>query len=184
MAETGAASDELRPAKAHTVQETAERLFERVIFTSRWLLAPIYLGLSACLIVLLIKFARQLYDLFSRAFVAEGNEVIVAILSLIDISLMANLLLMVIFAGYESFVSRLEHANRLEWMGQISFGDLKLKLLASIVAISAIQVLEGFMKVSQASDRELAWLIGIHVTFVVTGVLLALMDRLSVRDSQ
>lgn len=173
-------------------RHVAERALERTLFASRWLLAPIYLGLSVCLIVILVKFARQLYHLFSRILVSEGNEVIVEILSLIDISLMANLLLMVIFAGYESFVSRLnatDHSDhldrgrvdsdRLEWMGQIGFGDLKLKLLASIVAISAIQLLEGFMKVGQVSDRELGWLVGIHVVFVVSGVLLALMDRLS-----
>ncbi len=163
-------------------RHVAERALERTLFASRWLLAPIYLGLSLCLVVILVKFARQLYHLFSRILVSEGNEVIVEILSLIDISLMANLLLMVIFAGYESFVSRLNathHQDRLEWMGQIGFGDLKLKLLASIVAISAIQLLEGFMKVGQVSDRELTWLVGIHVVFVVSGVLLALMDRLS-----
>lgn len=179
MAEIGSVPDRLAPATHHRAQQPIERIFEKVLFASRWLMAPIYLGLGACLVVLLIKFTRQLYDLFSRAFVSEGNEVIVGILSLIDISLMANLLLMVIFAGYESFVSRLDHADRLEWMGQIGFSDLKLKLLASIVAISAIQVLEGFMRLGHASDRELAWLLGIHVTFVVTGVLLALMDRLS-----
>ena len=97
---------------------------------------------------------------------------------------MANLLLIVIFAGYESFISRMDldgHAVRLDWMGQVGFGDLKLKLMASIVAISAIHVLEEFMNVDHATDRDLAWVLGIHVAFVVSGVLLAVMDKLTAR---
>jgi uncharacterized protein (TIGR00645 family) len=97
---------------------------------------------------------------------------------------MANLLLMVIFAGYESFVSRLdveEGAVRLDWMGQVGFGDLKLKLMASIVAISAIHVLEEFMNIGHLSDRDLAWVVGIHMVFIVSGVLLAVMDWLTER---
>jgi uncharacterized protein (TIGR00645 family) len=89
---------------------------------------------------------------------------------------------MVMFAGYETFVSRLDtasHQERLDWMGQIGFGDIKLKLMASIVAISAIRVLEEFMNIEHVTNRELAWLVGIHMAFVVSGLLLALMDRLS-----
>ena len=159
-----------------------ERLIERTIFGSRWLLAPFYLGLIIGLLALLAKFALRTVDLLAHVLSASANNVIVGILSLIDLSLMANLLLMVIFAGYESFVSRLdvgEHAARLDWMGQVGFGDLKLKLMASIVAISAIHVLEGFMDAGHLSDRDLAWLVGIHMVFVVSGVLLAVMDRIA-----
>lgn len=162
-----------------------ERLIERTIFGSRWLLAPFYLGLILGLVVLLAKFVQQTIALLARALAADGSEIIVGILSLIDLSLMANLLLMVIFAGYESFVSRLEvqaHEVRLDWMGQIGFGDLKLKLMASIVAISAIRVLEEFMNVEHLSDRTLAWYVGIHLAFVVSGVLLAVMDRITGRE--
>lgn len=166
------------PARASAV----ERLIERAIFGSRWLLAPFYLGLVLGLAALLAKFAQKLIDLVLQVFSTGGNDVIVAILSLIDLSLMANLLLMVMFAGYESFVSRMDlggDAARLNWMGQVGFGDLKLKLMASIVAISAIHVLEEFMNVDHASDRDLAWVVGIHLVFVVSGVLLACMDRLT-----
>jgi uncharacterized protein (TIGR00645 family) len=162
----------------------AQRVFERVIFSSRWLLAPFYFGLAASLVALLIKFAQETFHLLAHAVSATGNEITIGILSLIDLSLVANLLLMVIFAGYESFVSRLDiasHHERLEWMGQIGFSDLKLKLMASIVAISAIRVLEGFMTAEQTTNRELGWLVGIHLTFVVSAVLLAVMDRLSDR---
>ena len=162
-----------------------ERAIERMIFASRWLLAPFYLGLILGFVVLLARFVQQIAALLANALAATGNEVIVGILSLIDLSLMANLLLIVIFAGYESFVSRLDveaDAGRLAWMGQIGFGDLKLKLMASIVAISAIQLLEAFMEIGHLGDRDLAWLVGIHVTFVVSGVLLAAMDRMTGRE--
>jgi uncharacterized protein (TIGR00645 family) len=162
----------------------AERLIERTIFGSRWLLAPFYLGLIFGLVALLAKFALRVVDLLGHLLSGGGNEITIGILSLIDLSLMANLLLMVIFAGYESFISRLdvgEGGVRLDWMGQVGFGDLKLKLLASIVAISAIHVLEGFLGAEHESDRTLAWLVGIHMAFVVSAVLLALMDRLSGR---
>lgn len=157
-----------------------ERVFENVIFGSRWLLAPFYLGLALSLCILLVKFVQQAIGLLMHAVSTDGSEVIVGILALIDLSLMANLLLMVIFAGYESFVSRLDvdgQQDRLGWMGQIGFGDLKLKLMASIVAISAIHLLEAFMNTEHLTDRKLAWLVGIHMAFVTSGVLLALMDR-------
>ena len=162
-----------------------ERLIEQVIFGSRWLLAPFYLGLILGLVALLAKFALRVVDLVGHVLSASSNEVTIGILSLIDLSLMANLVLMVIFAGYEGFISRLdvgEGGVRLDWMGQVGFGDLKLKLLASIVAISAIHVLEGFLGAGHESDRDLAWLVGIHMAFVVSAVLLALMDRLAGRD--
>ncbi len=161
------------------------RLIERVIFGSRWLLAPFYLGLILGLVALLVKFAQRLATLLAHVLDASGNEIIVSVLSLVDLSLMANLLLIVMFSGYESFVSRLDvegHAVRLDWMGQVGFGDLKLKLMASLVAISAIRVLEEFMTVEHLSNRDLAWLVGIHLVFVVSGVLLAVMDRITGRE--
>jgi uncharacterized protein (TIGR00645 family) len=161
-----------------------ERVFENVIFGSRWILAPFYLGLSISLCILLVKFVQQAFELLVHAVSTDGSEIIVGILALIDLSLMANLLLMVIFAGYESFVSRLDvdgQQERLQWMGQVGFGDLKLKLMASIVAISAIHLLEAFMNAENMSDRKLGWLVGIHMAFVTSGVLLALMDRVAGR---
>ncbi len=162
----------------------AQQVFERTIFLSRWLLAPFYLGLAISLGVLLIKFAQETFTLLTHALPVNGTDVTITILSLIDLSLLGNLVLLVMFAGYETFVSRLDtasHQERLEWMGQIGFGDIKLKLMASIVAISAIHVLEEFMNIDHVTNRELAWFVGIHLAFVVSGLLLALMDRLSER---
>ena len=107
---------------------------------------------------------------------------IIAVLGLVDLSLVANLVLMVIFAGYENFVSRMhlgDDPDRPGWMDHVGFGELKLKLMTSIVAISAIHVLEDFMNAASLQDRDLAWRAGLLLLFVLIGVLLALMDRLS-----
>ena len=161
-----------------------ERAIERVVFTSRWLLAPIYVGLSAGLLVLLVKFFQGIVALLSHALVATGSNVIVEVLGLIDLSLMAGLLMIVMFAGYENFVSGLDAegiTDKPSWMGKVSFTDMKLKLMASIVAISAIRLLEYFMNLADVPDRDLAWGMGLHMTFVVSGLLLAVMDRLTVK---
>ncbi len=166
------------------MQNRLETAFERALFSFRWLLAPIYFGLGLSLLVLLYKFVGSAWKLVLSAVAGNGDAIVVGLLGLIDISLMANLLLMVIFAGYENYVSRIhvgEHADRPSWMGEIGFSEIKLKLMTSIVAISAIHVLEDFMDIGHVSDRELGWAAGLHVMFVVTAVLLAYMDRLSAK---
>jgi uncharacterized protein (TIGR00645 family) len=160
-----------------------ERLIERILFMSRWMLAPLYLGLVVSLVVLVITFFKKLYAFALKAFESSEAEVIVGVLSLIDLTLAGGLILIVVFSGYENFVSRIEtnnHPDWPEWMGKVDFAGLKLKLLSSIVAISAIQVLKGFMDVSKTSDRELMWLVVIHLVFVVSGIFLALTDRIEV----
>jgi uncharacterized protein (TIGR00645 family) len=169
----------LLSSEPHT---TAERLVERTIFASRWLLAPFYVGLAVSLVILLIKFGQKTVKLLSDAFLSTSSEVITNVLSLIDLSLIASLVLMVMLPCYENFVSRFElegHKYKPSWMGHVDFGDLKVKLLTSIVAISAIHVLEAFMNIGPASDRELAWSVGILIAFVVAALLLAIMNRLS-----
>ncbi|MDD5392504.1 MAG: TIGR00645 family protein [Thiothrix sp.] len=165
-----------------------ENNFEHFLFTSRWLIAPVYLALVVALLVLLVKTAKQLWVLVSTVMTADGNEIIVGVLSIVDISLIMNLLIIIIFSGYENFVSKMEdlhgHADRPDWMGHIGFTDLKLKLIGSIVAISGIELLKAFMAVDTYSDRHMGWMLGIHLTFVVSGVLYALMDKLSHHDSQ
>jgi uncharacterized protein (TIGR00645 family) len=163
-----------------------ERNLERGIFASRWLLAPFYVGLVGSLVLLLIKFVQEFIHLVPRILELSDTEALLGVLTLVDLSLAANLLLMVIFAGYENFVSKIDaadHEDRPDWMGKIDYGGLKLKLLTSIVAISAIQLLKGFMNVGETSSEDLAWMVGIHLTFVVSGVLLAWMDRLAPHGS-
>ena len=165
----------------HHASNPVERGFERLIFMSRWLLAPFYLGLALALLVLLYDFVMRAAHMVTHLQDSGHDTIIIAILGLIDLSLMGNLVLMVMFAGYESFISKLhieDHNDRLDWMGEIGFGDLKLKLMTSIVAISAIRLLESFMDIENLDNRELAWTVGIHLTFIVSGLLLALMERL------
>lgn len=162
-----------------------ERLFEGVLFSSRWLLAPFFAGLAIALVILLIKFLAELAHVALTAFSASEADVILGVLSLVDLTLTGSLLVIVIFSGYENFVSKIDHSNHRdwpEWMGTIDFTALKLKLLSSIVAISAIQLLKQFWAIKAVSDRELWWSVSIHLVFVVSSVLLALSDWIQVKS--
>ena len=162
-----------------------EPALEATLFASRWLLAPFYLGLALSIVVLLIKFVEEFLHIAADAFHSTEASVILGVLSLVDLALTGSLLVIVIFSGYENFVSRIDHSGHKdwpEWMGTIDFTALKLKLLSSIVAISAIQLLKQFMEVKTASDRDLFWYVVIHLVFVGSSVLLALSDRISVGD--
>lgn len=156
---------------------------EAVLFNSRWLLAPFYIGLVLSLVVLLYKFFAALVEFVMHVGALTEADIILSVLSLIDVSLIGNLILIVIFSGYENFVSRLDpqgHPDWPEWMTKIDFSGLKQKLLGSIVAISAIQVLKAFMNIDKVfSSEKLMWLVGIHLTFVVSALLLAISDRIS-----
>lgn len=159
-----------------------ERGLESLLFASRWVMAPFYLGLVVALVVLMVVFVHDIFNELPLVFTLDETGVILWVLTLIDLSLAANLLVMVIFAGYENFVSKLEtegHPDRPEWMGKIDFSAMKLKLVASIVAISAIHLLKAFMAVDDYTQEHILLLIAIHLTFVISGVLLAFMDYLA-----
>jgi uncharacterized protein (TIGR00645 family) len=172
------------------VKHQIERILESTLFASRWLMAPIYIGLALALVGLVIVFTRELIHEAEGLLTMDPDQGILAILSLIDLSLAGNLLLIVIFSGYENFVSRIDKTtaeDRPEWMGTVDFSALKMKLLASIIAISAVALLKQFMIMGEpgAMTREqLIFLIVIHLTFVVSGVLMALMDWLSGQSSK
>jgi uncharacterized protein (TIGR00645 family) len=167
-----------------------EKFTERVLFAARWLMAPFYLGLIIALIVLFSEFAAILTVYVRTAglalFGAGGGfgeeEAILGALSLIDLTLMGSLILIVVYSGYENFVSRIrtgEHADWPDWMTKVDFTQLKQKLLASIVLISGVQVLKAFMTVEKTTDRDLMWLVGIHFTLVLSAVAFAISDWLS-----
>ena len=162
-----------------------ERHLEMWLFRSRWLMAPFYVGLVVALAALLVVFVKAGIKEASQLGSMSPEGAILMALTLIDLSLAGNLLLIVIFSGYENFVSKIDTGNdedRPGWMGTVDFSGLKLKLVASIVAISAIALLKAFMELAEGKDipdRYLAWLVGIHLVFVVSGVLLALMDWLA-----
>lgn len=156
-----------------------ERLIERSLFASRWMMAPMYVGLAGALIILLWVFLNELLRFGLSVPSMTVDDAVLGVLALIDLSLAANLLLIVIFSGYENFVSRMdltEHKDRPEWQGEVDFSGLKLKLVASIVAISGIHLLKVFMDVGKYPAEKIRWMVIIHLVFVISGVLLALMD--------
>jgi uncharacterized protein (TIGR00645 family) len=159
--------------------------FERFLFASRFLLAPLYLALAVSLVALLGKGGLHLYQLLTQLPTLNDEAVLLSELAIVDLTLTASLVVIVLLSGYTNFVAPVlmrEDDGRPHWIAEIDFSELKLKLMASIVAISAIKLLEGFMDVTHASDRELYWLAGIHLTFVVSTLLLALADRVSHRN--
>jgi len=181
----GATPVELDRAKP-TVLDRVEHGLEAVLFASRWLMAPFYLLMVAALAMLLVKFAQESWHIVTHTLVMTEAQAVLAVLSLIDITLTGNLLLMVLFAGYENFVSKMDigdHKDRPDWMGKVDFAGLKLKLVASIVAISGINLLKNFMALepgvmTSAKEHQLFWMIAIHLVFIASGVMLAFMDKL------
>jgi uncharacterized protein (TIGR00645 family) len=180
---TASESEQPDSSRPDHVPKPVERAVERILFNSRWLMAPFYLGLVISLAVLLFKFVLMLWEFVVHAVVAKESDIILGVLSLIDVSLTGNLILIVVFSGYENFVSRIDpggHPDWPEWMTKVDFAGLKQKLLASIVAISAIQVLKAFMNIDSVFDpAKLGWLLGIHLLFVISTLILALSDRLT-----
>ena len=161
-----------------------EHFLERFIFASRWLLAPFYIGLVLAIGLLLVKFVKEFFNLLPTVFSGNSGDVMVGVLTLVDVALVANLLLIIVFAGYENFVSKINTGNsedRPDWMGHVSFSDLKIKVIGSIVAISGIELLKAFVNVDAYTTEQLAWKVGLHMAFVVSGVLFAVMDKLSTK---
>jgi uncharacterized protein (TIGR00645 family) len=163
-----------------------ERVIESGIFKSRWIVAPFYIGLVIALGMLLVVFVEQLAQTATKIFTLGTEEVILGVLALIDLSLAANLVIIVVFSGYENFISKIDTGDsedRPSWMGTLDFSGLKMKLIGSIVAISAISLLRSFMELTQPQaaidNAKLAWLVGLHMTFLASGVFFALMDWLA-----
>ncbi|MBU6156946.1 MAG: TIGR00645 family protein [Alphaproteobacteria bacterium] len=162
-----------------------DKYLEEGMFRSRWIMAPFYVGLVLTLAVLLVKFAQELILFAPTVLEVSEAKVILGVLTLIDLVLAGNLLLMVIFAGYENFVSKIDTGNsedRPDWMGKVDFSGLKLKLIGSIVAISGIHLLKAFMDLKEIDKENLMWLVIIHMAFVISGVLFAVMDYLTARS--
>ena len=164
------------------MRKTIEHNLEAGIFASRWLLAPFYAGLSLSLALLLITFVREFVEFIPEALHSSPSYVIVTVLSLVDVVMVANLVLIIVFAGYEIFVSKIntsDSEDRPDWMGLVSFSDLKIKLMGTIVAISGIELLKTFVNIKAHEPSEIYLRIGLHLTFVVSGLLFAIMDRIS-----
>lgn len=176
--------NETPKAESNFWSSTAHNL-EVIIFGSRWLLTPLYLGLIVALLVVTVKFLQSTFKMVSHIGSNSIHTFTLDLLGMLDLVLLANLILIVLFAGYENFVSKIEIAessvDRPKWMGNVDFSSLKIKLIGSLVAISLIELLKDFIELADVSkiDEGVIWRVIIHLTFVVSGVLFAVMDKIS-----
>lgn len=159
-----------------------EKHLETLMYASRWLMAPIYLGLSLVLIALGIKFFQEIFHLLPNILQTKEADLILVVLSMIDIALVGGLIVMVMFSGYENFVSRLDiddSAEKLNWLGKVDSGSLKNKVAASIVAISSIHLLKVFMDTPNIDNDKIMWYLLIHITFVLSAFVMGYLDKLT-----
>ena len=163
-------------------QEKIERSLERLMYASRWILAPIYFGLSLALLALSVKFFQELYHFIPFILELDESQLVLKLLSLIDLTLVGSLIVIVMFSGYENFVSQMDICNtaeKLEWLGTHDYGSLKIKVAASIVAISSIHLLKVFMNINATSNDKLKWYVLIHLTLVMSALLMSYLDKLT-----
>lgn len=159
-----------------------ESTVERILYASRWILAPLYLGLSLALVLLSIKFFQEVLHFFPLILSTTESDLVLVILSLVDLSLVGGLIVMVMLSGYENFVSRIdirEGDEKLSWLGKLDAGSLKQKVAASIVAISSIHLLQIFMNAEHVTNDKLMWYVIIHLTFVLSAIGMAWVDRMN-----
>ena len=155
---------------------------ERLMYASRLLLAPIYVGLSLALFALFIKFFQELYHFIPFILELDESQLVLKLLSLIDLTLVGSLIVIVMFSGYENFVSRLdigESTEKLEWLGTHDYGALKMKVASSIVAISSIHLLKIFMNIETTDNDKVMWYALVHLTFVISALLMGYLDKVT-----
>jgi len=162
-----------------------ERWVEKLLFASRWILAPVYLGMSLALLALGIKFFAEVYHLLGTIMDVTEADMVLRLLALVDMVLVGSLIVMVMFSGYENFVSKIDvkdGGDSLGWLGKLDASSLKLKVAASIVAISSIHLLRAFMGIASSDEIDndrMLWYVVIHLTFVVSAVMMGVLDRMS-----
>jgi len=157
-----------------------ERIIERLIYSSRWILAPIYLGMSIALMALAVKFFQEVYHFIPAILDMDDDQLTLKLLTFIDLTLVGSLTVIVMFSGYDNFVSRLDIAEgveKLSWLGTHDYGSLKMKVASSIVAISSIHLLKIFMNVEQIANDKLLWYVLIHLTFVVSAFMMGILEK-------
>ncbi|MFT0211277.1 TIGR00645 family protein [Pseudomonas sp. F1_0610] len=159
-----------------------ERILEKVLYSSRWIVAPIYIGLSLVLLALAIKFFQEIFHIVPIIFTMKEADLVLVTLSLIDIALVAGLIVMVMFSSYENFVSRIDlddSVEKLSWLGKLDASSLKNKVAASIVAISSIHLLRVFMSAQSTDNDKIMWYMLLHMTFVVSAFAMGYLDKIS-----
>ncbi|MCF7987074.1 MAG: TIGR00645 family protein [Methylovulum sp.] len=163
-------------------KQSIEHSMERLIYASRWILAPIYLGMSLILMALFVKFFQELYEFIPHLFEIGETDFILTLLTLIDLTLVGSLIVLIMFSGYENFVSRLdigETTEKLEWLGTHDYGSMKIKVASSIVAISSIHLLKIFMNINATENDKLLWYVVIHLTLVISALLMGYLDKIT-----
>ncbi len=159
-----------------------ERAVERLMYASRWLLAPVYAGMSLALLALAIKFFQDMYHVLPDILRLSEADLVLALLSLVDLALVGSLIVIVMFSGYENFVSRLDisdTAEKLGWLGTHDYTSLKMKVATSIVAISSIHLLKVFMNINATANDKILWYMLLHLTFVLSAFMMGYLDKLS-----
>lgn len=159
-----------------------ERTMEKLMYASRWILAPVYLGLSLALFGLMIKFFQEIYHFIPHILEIDESTLILNLLTLIDLTLVGSLVVIVMFSGYENFVSQMDigdDTEKLDWLGSHDYGSLKMKVAASIVAISSIHLLKVFMNVQETDNDKLMWYVLIHLTLVLSALFMGYLDKIS-----
>jgi uncharacterized protein (TIGR00645 family) len=172
-------------AAATPASEESARRIGRLMFAARWIMAPIYIGLLVALVLVVVKFVQKLVQSVPNLLETPSSEVVFGALTLVDLSLVANLIIIVVFAGWDNFVGRLfaaKSADQPEWLSTLDFSALKMRLVASVAAIATIMILETFIHVTEQTMMQAALQLAILLGIGVLGVLLALMDRLNERD--
>ncbi len=165
-----------------TAKQRIEHVLERLMYASRWIMAPVYMGMSLALLALSVKFFQQLYSFIPHLLEIEESELILTLLTLIDLSLVGSLIVIVMFSGYENFVSQMDLSSsdeKLDWLGTHDYGSLKIKVAASIVAISSIHLLKIFMNIQQTDNDKLLWYVVIHLTLVISAFFMGYLDKIS-----
>ena len=164
------------------MQTRIEHFVERVMYASRWVMAPVFLGMSLVLMVLAIKFFQELYHFLPHILEIDDAQIILKLLTFVDLALVGSLTLIVMFSGYENFVSRLDigsEVEKLDWLGTHDYGSLKLKVATSIVAISSIRLLKVFMEVENTENDKMLWYVIIHLTLVISAFIMGYLDKIS-----
>ena len=165
-----------------------ESLFEKLFYSARWILAPLFLGLSLALLALALKFFQEVWHVLPHVFELSESDLILSLLSMVDMGLVGGLIVMVMYSSYENFVSRLDldekDSERLGWLGKMDAGSLKNKVAASIVAISSIHLLRIFMNISSIENDKLLWYVIVHLTFVLSALVMCWIDLLTRKAHQ
>ncbi|MDD2725232.1 MAG: TIGR00645 family protein [Methylovulum sp.] len=165
-----------------SLPQQTERFMERVMYASRWILAPIYAGMSFILLALFVKFFEELYHFLPHILEISETDFILTLLTLIDLTLVGSLIVLIMFSGYENFVSRLdieETTEKLEWLGTHDYASMKIKVASSIVAISSIHLLKIFMNINATENDKLLWYVVIHLTLVISALLMGYLDKIT-----